>query len=175
MLYFPGRLLSESRRVTRWEETSWRVYGAPMHDIGLQAVAGIAATAVFVGSTLPMLLKAGRTKDLRSYSLANIALANLGNLLQWVYISSLPLGPIWLLHGFNSGSTALMLVWYLRYAARCVSLPCLVSTAWARFLQFSETQRWRERLRGGLTLALRGGKSLTARGIVREVALGACC
>lgn len=103
-----------------------------MNNIGLQAVAGIAATAVFVGSTLPMLLKAGRTKDLRSYSLANIALANLGNLLQWVYISSLPLGPIWLLHGFNTGSTALMLLWYLRYSLQCRAVVCLVRNLLAR-------------------------------------------
>jgi hypothetical protein len=103
-----------------------------MSDIGLQAVAGIAATAVFVGSTLPMLLKAGRTRDLRSYSLANIALANLGNLLQWLYISSLPLGPIWLLHGFNTGSTALMLVWYLRYSVQCRAVLCFVRNVLAR-------------------------------------------
>ena len=108
-----------------------------MSGFGIQAVAGIAATAVFVTNTLPMLFKAGRTKDLRSYSPANIALANLGNLLQWLYVSSLPLGPIWLLHGFNTASTALMLVWYLRYAARCVSLPCLASNARARFRRWS--------------------------------------
>src|SRR5689334_1511878 len=103
-----------------------------MNDVGIQAVAGIAATAVFVTSALPMLLKARRTRDLRSYSPANIMLANLGNLLQWIYVSSLPLGPIWLLHGFNSISTILMLLWYLRYAARCVSLPCLASGVRAR-------------------------------------------
>ena len=81
-----------------------------MSGFGIQAVAGVAATALFVTSTLPMLIKAGRTKDLKSYSPANIALANLGNLLQWLYVSSLPLGPIWVLHGFHTGTTALMLV-----------------------------------------------------------------
>lgn len=96
-----------------------------MNGVGIQAVAGIAATAVFVTSALPMLLKARQTKDLRSYSPANIMLANLGNLLQWIYVSSLPPGPIWLLHGFNSISTALMLLWYLRYAAPCRGIACL--------------------------------------------------
>ena len=131
-----------------------------MHDIGLQAVAGIAATAVFVGSTLPMLLKAGRTRDLRSYSLANIALANLGNLLQWVYISSLPLGPIWLLHGFNSGSTALMLVWYLRYAVQCRAVPCFVRSVFAR-----TARRWQ------VTIA-RAGNSAS---VAPRAALASCC
>jgi hypothetical protein len=72
-----------------------------------------------------MLLKARQTKDLRSYSPANIAMANLGNLLQWIYVSGLPLGPIWVLHGFNTGSTALMLLWYLRYAAPCRRIACI--------------------------------------------------
>ena len=39
------------------------------------------STAIFVVSTLPMLVKAGRTKDLASYSFGNIMLANVGNLI----------------------------------------------------------------------------------------------
>src|SRR4051812_9699251 len=131
-----------------------------MNDIGLQAVAGIAATAVFVGSTLPMLLKAGRTRDLRSYSLANMALANLGNLLQWVYISSLPLGPIWLLHGFNTGSTALMLVWYLRYAVQCRAVLCFVRNVLAQTVR-----RWQ------VTIARAGSDGCSAP----RAALASCC
>lgn len=106
-----------------------------MNGVGIQAVAGIAATAVFVTSALPMLLKARQTKDLRSYSPANIALANVGNLLQWIYVSSLPLGPIWLLHGFNSISTILMLLWYLRYAAPCRRVACLAGNLLAGLRQ----------------------------------------
>jgi hypothetical protein len=34
-----------------------------------------------------------------------------------VYVVSLPAGPIWALHSFYLTTTALMLVWYLRYAA----------------------------------------------------------
>ena len=41
----------------------------------LALMAGSVSTAVFVASTLPMLVKAGRTKNLASYSLGNILLA----------------------------------------------------------------------------------------------------
>ncbi len=62
-----------------------------------------------------MVLKAARTRDLKSYSLAHILLANIGNVFHSVYVFNLPAGPIWLLHGFHVASTALMLIWYLRY------------------------------------------------------------
>jgi hypothetical protein len=81
-------------------------------------LAGSVSTAIFVASTLPMLVKAGRTKDLTSYSLGNIVLANLGNLIYAIYVVSLPLGPVWALHGFHVGATGLMLFWYLRHAGR---------------------------------------------------------
>ena len=44
----------------------------------LTMLAGMVSTALFVCSTLPMLRKAMRTRDLRSYSLGNILLANGG-------------------------------------------------------------------------------------------------
>ena len=81
----------------------------------LPIIAGTISTIVFAVSTLPMLLKAFRTKDLRSYSLGNIALANAGNAVHSLYVYSLPPGPIWLLHGFYVVTTGLMLLWYLRY------------------------------------------------------------
>ena len=81
----------------------------------LALMAGSVSTAVFVASTLPMLVKAGRTKNLDSYSLGNIVLANVGNLMYAFYVVSLPLGPVWALHGFHLGATGLMLFWYLRY------------------------------------------------------------
>ena len=62
-----------------------------------------------------MLVKAARTRDLSSYSLGNILLSNLGNLIHSIYVFHLPAGPIWALHSFHLLSTALMLVWYLRY------------------------------------------------------------
>jgi (E)-4-hydroxy-3-methylbut-2-enyl-diphosphate synthase len=35
-----------------------------------------------------------------------------------VYVVSLPLGPVWALHGFHVGATGLMLFWYVRHASR---------------------------------------------------------
>jgi hypothetical protein len=84
----------------------------------LPVLAGSVSTAIFIASTLPMLVKARRTKDLASYSLGNILLANIGNLTYAVYVFSLPLGPIWALHGFHLGATGLMLFWYVRQAGR---------------------------------------------------------
>lgn len=84
-------------------------------DVSVPILAGAASTAIFAASTLPMLYKAGKTKDLGSYSLGNILLSNIGNLIHSVYIFSLPAGPIWLLHTFYLVTTALMLVWYLKY------------------------------------------------------------
>lgn len=81
----------------------------------LPVLAGIASTVVFAVSTLPMLLKAHRTRDLSSYSLGNIVLANVGNAIHSVYVFSLPAGPLWFLHSFYVLSSALMLVWFLRY------------------------------------------------------------
>jgi uncharacterized protein with PQ loop repeat len=87
-------------------------------ETDLPVIAGTISTTIFVLSTLPMLLKAFQTKDLRSYSLGNILLANVGNVVHSVYVFSLPLGPIWLLHSFYLVTTGLMLFWYLRYAWR---------------------------------------------------------
>src|SRR5262245_44074523 len=86
--------------------------------LSLPTLAGLASTAIFAASTLPMLVKAYRSRDLASYSLGNIALANLGNAVYSVYVYSLPPGPIWLLHTFYLVSSALMLGWYLRYGLR---------------------------------------------------------
>ena len=86
----------------------------------LPTIAGAISTVIFVVSTLPMLIKAFRTKDLSSYSLGNIATANVGNLVQCVYVLSLPVGPIWFLHGFYLVATGLMLVWHRRFVPRVV-------------------------------------------------------
>jgi uncharacterized protein with PQ loop repeat len=81
----------------------------------VQIVAGSVSSFFFVSSNLPMLLKAFRTKNLHSYSLSNIVLNNIGNLLYWLYVGSLPVGPIWFMHTFYTITTLLMLVGYLRY------------------------------------------------------------
>ena len=84
-------------------------------DTSLPVVAGAISTTIFALSALPMLVKAARTRDLSSYSLGNILLANAGNLIHSVYVFHLPVGPLWLLHSFYIVSTGLMLFWYLRY------------------------------------------------------------
>jgi uncharacterized protein with PQ loop repeat len=89
----------------------------------LPVLAGIVSTIIFACSALPMLRKAARTKDLKSYSPGNIVLANVGNLVHSLYVFSLPLGPIWVLHGFYLVSSALMLFWYLRYTSIGVDEP----------------------------------------------------
>jgi uncharacterized protein with PQ loop repeat len=81
----------------------------------LPLIAGSASTVIFVTSYMPMLVKAARTKDLSSYSPAQLVLANVGNVLYSAYVFSLPPGPIWALHSFYLVSTALMLAWYVRY------------------------------------------------------------
>lgn len=87
-------------------------------NVDLPFVAGMVSTVIFALSTLPMLRKAFHSRDLHSYSLGNIVLANGGNLVHSVYVFALPPGPIWLLHSFYLVTTGLMLVWYLRYEGR---------------------------------------------------------
>jgi hypothetical protein len=77
--------------------------------------AGAVSTGIFAMSSLPMVAKAMRTRDLSSYSLANLVMANVGNLVYAVYVVSLPLGPVWGLHAFNGVVAATMLVGYVRF------------------------------------------------------------
>lgn len=86
-----------------------------MNITQVQIIAGMASTLLYVSSTLPMLSRAFRTRNLGSYSLAHIALTNVGNWVYWVYVVGLPVGPVWLLHGFNTTAAGLMLILYLRY------------------------------------------------------------
>jgi len=83
--------------------------------VALPVLAGIVSTAIFASSTLPMLNKAWRTRELGSYSLGNLALANVGNAVYSVYVLSLAPGPVWVLHAFNLSSTAFMLLWFVRF------------------------------------------------------------
>ena len=84
-------------------------------NFGIPAIAGTISTIIFALSTLPMLYKASKSKELGSYSLGNILLSNVGNLVHSIYVYSLPFGPIWVLHSFYLVTTAMMLIWYLRY------------------------------------------------------------
>jgi hypothetical protein len=97
--------------------------------------AGTVATVVFAASTLPMLGKALRTRDLSSYSRGHLVLANVGNLVYSVYVFHLPPGPIWLLHTFYATTSALMLLWSLRYGrppTTSRSTPCTPTPSMSR-------------------------------------------
>jgi hypothetical protein len=94
-----------------------------MNEHEIPVLAGLASTILFVASTLPMLVKARRTRDLSSYSLGNLLLANTGNAVHSVYVFSLPPGPIWALHGFYLGSTATMLFWFVRFGMGGLTHP----------------------------------------------------
>ena len=85
-----------------------------LHDVGLAA--GAVATGLFIVSYLPMLVKARKTRDLTSYSPSSLALVNIGNVVQALYVVTLPPGPLWALHSFYVGTSALMFGWWLRYA-----------------------------------------------------------
>lgn len=86
-----------------------------METFTVGLIAGSISAIIFVGSNLPMLAKALTTRNLKSYSLGQIGMANLGNLIHWIYVIGLPVGPIWFLHGFNTLVAGLMLAFYLRY------------------------------------------------------------
>lgn len=97
----------------------------------LSLFAGICSTILFTTSTIPMLLKALRTRDMQSYSVSQIALSNLGNGVHWLYILGLPFGPIWFLHGFHTLTTAVMLVWCVQHHLRTGShRPPVLRLAW---------------------------------------------
>jgi hypothetical protein len=78
-------------------------------------IAGLLSTGLFALGNIPMVVKAVKTQDLRSYSRKQILLNNAGNVIHWIYVASLPIGPIWLLHGFHTIVTMLMLFWHFRY------------------------------------------------------------
>ena len=84
-------------------------------ETNLPTIAGLISTALFALGTLPMLAKALRTRNLASYSLGNILMSNVGNIIYSIYVFQRPSGPIWFLHSYNLLSTGLMLVWYLQY------------------------------------------------------------
>ena len=91
-----------------------------------------------------MLFKAFKTKDLSSYSLGQLALGNLGNTVYWLYVSTLPIGPVWFLQGFFSTSSALMLFCYLRYEKKWFRLRREISGAKERAVMQPEcsSTRW---------------------------------
>jgi uncharacterized protein with PQ loop repeat len=83
----------------------------------VQIIAGSIAGFIFAAASFNMLVKAWRTKDLSSYSPGQLVLNNVGNLFYWLYVTSLPLGPIYFMHGFFTLASLLMLAWYFVYRA----------------------------------------------------------
>ena len=93
-----------------------------MNGHSMQVLAGFAYSIMFISSNLPMLFKAFKTKDLSSYSLGHLVLGNLGNTVYWLYVQSLPFGPVWFLQGFFSIASGLMLFCYLRYEKKWIRM-----------------------------------------------------
>jgi uncharacterized protein with PQ loop repeat len=81
----------------------------------IQLFAGSIAGFLFAAGSLNMVVKAWRTKDLQSYSLGQMVLNNVGNLFYWFYVLSLPVGPIYFMHGFFTLVSLLMLIGYFTY------------------------------------------------------------
>ncbi len=89
----------------------------------LQLVAGSISSLLFAASIFPMLLKVYKTHDMRSYSFGNIVITNAANAVHWLYIASLPPGPIWLLHGFYTVTSLVVLLSYLCYVRSSCVVP----------------------------------------------------
>lgn len=81
----------------------------------MQMVSGSVAGFIFAAGSLNMVIKAWQTKDLSSYSLGQMVLNNVGNLFYWLYVISLPIGPIYFMHSFFTIVSLLMLIWYFAY------------------------------------------------------------
>jgi hypothetical protein len=113
-----------------------------MATTSVPTLAGIASTVIFAWSMLPMLAKAHRTRDLASYSLGNLVLANVGNAVHSVYVFSLPVGPIWALHSFYLATSGLMLVWCLRYGRARRSAQTALEGRFARSPTTATTNRY---------------------------------
>ena len=84
-------------------------------------VAGVVSTLLFLGSNLPMVVRAARTRDLRSYSRGNLVMTNIGNAVYTVYVLSLPAGPIWLLHLVYTAVSAFMLLVHICWTPRVLT------------------------------------------------------
>lgn len=89
-----------------------------LRRMDLVMLAGTASAVVFAVSNLPMLRKALRTGDVSSYSLASVVMINVANLVYSIYVFSLPIGPVWMLHSFYLVSCAILLVLCLRSVRR---------------------------------------------------------
>ncbi|MCB0191638.1 MAG: hypothetical protein KDJ65_06800 [Anaerolineae bacterium] len=87
-------------------------------------IAGTISSLIFAGSNIPMLWKVYRTCDVRSYSWSNVLMVNIGNVIHWLYISTLPVGPVWILHTFYTLASGILLILYLRYHTNRMRRRC---------------------------------------------------
>lgn len=81
----------------------------------LPLFAGTIASLIYIVSAIPALTKLYRTRSVDSYSRASLWMLNVGNVLQWLYVLSLPVGPLYALHAWSTLSTALLLIWCHQY------------------------------------------------------------
>lgn len=79
-------------------------------------VAGVISTLMFLGSNLPMVVQAVRSRDVSSYSRGYLVMTNIGNAVYTIYVLSLPAGPIWLLHMVYTAVSAFMLLVHVYWA-----------------------------------------------------------
>ena len=78
-------------------------------------LSGTVATILHIMGNAPMVWKVCRTRSVDSYSYSYLLLRNASNAFQWLYVISLPLGPIYVLHSFYTAVMAIMMGLYLRY------------------------------------------------------------
>ena len=88
-------------------------------------MAGVISTLMFLGSNLPMVVQAIRSRDVSSYSRGYLVMTNIGNAVYSVYVLSLPAGPIWLLHLLYTTVSAFMLVVHVWWA------PAATAAIWS--------------------------------------------
>lgn len=94
----------------------------------IQLMAGSISSLIFMMGSLTMVIRAWRTRDMQSYSAAMLILNNIGNIIYWVYLLSLPLGPVHVLQAFYTVTTVFMLVWWVLYHKRPETAERITST-----------------------------------------------
>jgi hypothetical protein len=99
-----------------WQSEA-RAKGNRMTIDHLQFLAGSLSSLIFISSNFPMLWKVIKTRNVKSYSLGQILLRNLGNWIYWIYIASLPIGPAWTLQGLLTLSGLILLACYFLFSA----------------------------------------------------------
>ena len=104
--------MTHTPRTAKMDASVDAASGCRAYRLGMDIplIAGTVSTVVFAVSNLPMLRKALRTRDVSSYSLSSVVMINAANAVYSLYVFSLPVGPIWVLHTFYLVSCAILLV-----------------------------------------------------------------